>query len=194
MKKQNEIRSRCYHLILYPDDEKQVKIVDLIENEYNYAIILHDKDFIEGTTDYKKPHWHIILYFDNPKYLNSLAKELELAPNYIRTDELRKGLEYLIHKNHKDKYQYDVEEVSGPLKENLLSYLSNSIETEKTSTLYLYNIIDTFDGPISLKEIIPIIISQNLWSFFRRSQLTWFKLIDEHNLKFRIADKYYLKK
>lgn len=194
MKKQNEIRSRCYHLILYPDDEKHAKIVDLIENQYNYAIILHDKDFIEGTTDYKKAHWHIILYFDNAKFLNSLAKELELAPNYILTEELRKGLEYLIHKNHKDKYQYDVEEVSGPLKEKLLLYLSNSIETEKISTLYLYNIIDTFDGPISLKEIIPIIISQNLWSFFRRSQLTWFKLIDEHNLKFKIANKYYLKK
>lgn len=181
-----EIRSRCYHLILYPDDERQVKIVDLITNQYNYAIILHDKDLIDGTEETKKAHWHIILYFNNPKYLNSLANELELSPNYIRTDELRHGLEYLIHKNNKDKYQYNVDEVTGPLKENLLHYLSNSIENEKSSTLLLYNIIDTFDGPLSISELVPMIISNNLWSYFRRSQLTWFKLLEEHNRKYHL--------
>lgn len=194
MKKLEDIRSRCFHLILYPDDKNHLEIIDLIENHYNYAKILHDKDLIDGTENVKKPHFHIILYFSNAKYLSSLSKELKLAPNYIRTEELRSGLEYLIHKNNKDKYQYNVEEVDGPLKDNLLSYLSNSIENEKTSTLYLYNIINTFEGPISLSEIIPIIISQNLWSYFRRSQLTWFKLIDEHNFKFNIEEKYYLKK
>lgn len=193
--KESDIRSRCYHLILYPDDKEHVKAVDLITNHYNYAIILHDKDFIDGSTElYKKAHWHVILYFNNPKYLKPLAEELGITSNYIAPDELKKGLEYLIHKNHKNKYQYDIEEVSGPLKENLLSYLSNSIENEKTSTLYLFTIIDTFDGPITLKELVPIIISNNLWSYFRRSQLTWFKLIDEHNHKYFVKEKYYLKK
>lgn len=187
MKKINEIRSRCYHLILYPDDTEHVKIFDLITNNYNYASILHNKDLVDGTQELKKPHWHIILYFDNPKYLNSLANELEIKPNYIRVEELRKGLEYLIHKNHKDKFQYSIDEVNGPLKENLLNYLSKSIETEKTSILLLFSIIDTYEGPIKLEEILPIIIQNNLWSFFRRSQLTWFKLIEEHNRKYHLT-------
>ena len=183
-----KIRSRCYHLILYPDDTEHVKILDLIENNYNYAYILHDKDTIGQTDEVKKPHWHIILYFDNAKYLNSLAEELHIQPNYLRTEELKKGLEYLIHKNNKNKYQYDIEEVFGPLKENLNNYLNNSIETEKTSILLLFSLIDTFEGPITLEEFIPIVVKNNLWSFFRRSQLTWFNLIKEHNAKYHVKN------
>ena len=181
-----KIRSRCYHLILYPDDKEHVNAVDLITNNYNYAIILHDKDLIDGTNELKKPHWHIILYFSNARYLNSIAEELHIKPNYIKTDEIKRGLEYLIHKNHKDKYQYSIDEVDGPLKENLLNYLSKSIENENTSILLLFSLIDTFDGPIYLEDFIPLVIKNNLWSFFRRSQLTWFKLIEEHNRKYHI--------
>lgn len=183
-----KIRSRCYHLILYPEDKEHVKILDLIEDNYNYAYILHDKDTIGQTAEVKKPHWHIILYFENAKYLNSLAVELGISPNYLRTEELKKGLEYLIHRNHKNKYQYSIDEVFGPLKENLNNYLNSSIETEKTSILLLYSIIDTFEGPITLSEFIPVIVKNNLWSFFRRSQLTWFNLIKEHNAKYHVKN------
>lgn len=181
-----DIRSRCYHLILYPDDEKHCSIVDLITNNYNYGLILHDKDLIEGTQNIKKPHWHIILYFENAKYLSTLANELSLPPNYIRTEELRKGLLYLIHYNNKDKFQYSIDEVKGSLKENLLNYLSNSIEIEKTSILLLYGLINSSEGPIELADLLPVIVSNNLWSYFRRSQLTWFKLIEEHNRKYHL--------
>lgn len=181
-----DIRSRCYHLILYKEDLEQLRVLDMIEQHYNYASIEHDKDMYEGTTELKKPHYHVILYFDNPKYLSALSDELQLKPNYIKVDEKRKGLEYLIHKNDPDKYQYDIDEVHGPLKDDLLKYLNNSVSNEKTSTLYLFQIIDSFDGPISLNELIPIVLQNNLWSFFRRSQLTWFKLIDEHNRKYHL--------
>lgn len=181
-----DLRSRCYHLILYPDDEEHCKTLDLITNSYNYALILHDKDMLENSDTLKKAHWHVILYFQNAKYLNSLAEELQIKPNYIRTEELKKGLEYLIHKNNKDKYQYDVEEVKGPLRENLLNYLSKSLDTEKTSTLLLFSIIDNFDGPITFSELIPVVLQNNLWSYFRRSQLTWKLLIEEHNRKYHL--------
>ena len=181
-----DIRSRCYHLILYEEDLEQLRVLDMIEQHYNFGAIRHDKDMYDGTTELKKPHYHVILYFDNPKYLSSLSDELKLKPNYIKTDQLRKGLEYLIHKNNPEKFQYSVDEVYGPLKDNLLAYLSNSVSNEKTSTLFLFQIIDSFDGPIKLEELIPIVLQNNLWSFFRRSQLTWFKLIDEHNRKYHL--------
>ena len=157
----SEIRSRCYHLILYKEDLEHLRVIDSIEQHYNSAAIKHDKDIDELTNKVKKEHYHVILYFDNPKYLSSLCKELQLKANYIRTDELKRGLEYLIHKNHPDKYQYSIDEVYGPLKENLLNYLSKSIENEKTSTLLLYSIIDTYDGPISYSELIPIVIYES---------------------------------
>ena len=181
-----EIRSRCYHLILYKEDLDHLSVIDIIEQHYNYACILHDKDYSEKTGELIKEHYHYILYFDNAKYLSSLAEELGLKPNYIRTEELRKGLLYLIHYNHKNKYQYNVEEVEGPLKERLLNYLNNSVQNETSCITFLYNLITSYDGPINLSEILPSIIQNNLWSFFRRSQLTWFKLIEEHNRKYHL--------
>ena len=182
-----EIRSRCYHLVLYKEDLEHLRVIDLIEQHYNYACILHDKDLSEKTGDVKKEHYHYILYFENAISLNSLANQLELKPNYIRTEELRKGLLYLIHYNHKDKYQYSVDEVEGPLKDRLLNYLSSSIQNESTSINLLFNIINSFEGPIKLEDFIPIVLQNNLWSFFRRSQLTWFKLIEEHNRKYHLT-------
>lgn len=184
---EKNLRSRCYHLILYPDNEEHVKMLDLIETNYNYAYILHDKDFIADTGELKKAHWHVILYFEHAKLLSALAEELQIAPNYIRTEELRKGLFYLIHRNNKDKYQYSVSEVVGPLTDNLQKYLGTSVESEKTSVLLLFNYINSYEGPIYLQDLLPIIIKEDLWSYFRRSQLTWFKLMDEHNKKYHVA-------
>lgn len=185
-KKQSDIRSRCFHLVLYKEDNDHLNALDLIQNEYNFAYILHDKDIIEDTGELKKPHWHVILYFDNPHYLLSLAKDLGIKPNYIKTDELKKGLEYLIHKNNTDKYQYPIDEVKGPLKDKLLTFLGNSSQVEKQSILLLYQLINSFDGPIYLNDFIPLVLENNLWSFFRRSQLTWFKLLEEHNRSYHV--------
>lgn len=185
-KKQSDIRSRCFHLVLYKEDNDHLNALDLIQNEYNFAYILHDKDIIEDTGELKKPHWHVILYFDNPHYLLSLAKDLGIKPNYIKTDELKKGLEYLIHKNNPDKYQYPIDEVKGPLKDKLLTFLGNSSQVEKQSILLLYQLINSFDGPIYLNDFIPLVLENNLWSFFRRSQLTWFKLLEEHNRSYHV--------
>ena len=186
VKMENKIRSRCYHLILYPSDNKHIEILDLIENNYNYAYILHDKDNIANTGELKKAHWHVILYFDNAKYLNSLAEELGIQPNYIRTEELKKGLEYLIHKNNKDKTQYSIDEVNGPLKDRLNNFLARSIETENTSIMLLFEIINKYEGQLFIENLLPVVLQNNLWSYFRRSQLTWFKLIEEHNRKYHL--------
>lgn len=182
-----DIRSRCFHLVLYKEDLEQLRVIDTIEQHYNYACILHDKDYSDKTGELLKEHYHYILYFDNARTIKVLSEELQLKPNYIRTEELRKGLLYLIHYNHKDKYQYTVDEVEGPLKERLLNYLSSSIQNETTSITLLFNFINSFDGPIRLEELIPIVLQNNLWSFFRRSQLTWFKLIEEHNRKYHLT-------
>ena len=179
-------------MILYPDDKKTTNVLNIIEDNYNYALILHDKDYYEETGEIKKAHYHIIIYFENAKRLNTLSDELGLAPNYIRTEEIKKGLEYLIHKNNKDKYQYSIDEVRGPLKDRLQNFINKSIESENTSIMLLYEIINKYDGPIYLEYIIPVVLQNNLWSFFRRSQLTWFKLIEEHNRKYHANN--YLKK
>lgn len=176
-----KVRSRCYHLILYEEDLSHKNAMDYIEHHFDYCSILHDKDFDEATGEIKKAHYHFILYFDNPVYKSSLATQLNILPNYIQVESLKKGLLYLIHYNHKDKYQYSIDEVYGSLKDKLYSYLSNNIENENQCVILILNYLDSLDYYLSLHDFILYIVSNNLWSYYRRSQVTFLKLLQEHN-------------
>lgn len=177
-----KIRSRCYHLILYDEDLSHKNAIDFIQKNFDYAYILHDKDFDEATGELKKPHYHFILYFDNPVYKTSLAKQLDILPNYIQIESLKKGLLYLIHYNNKEKYQYSLDEVFGTLKDKIYTYLSNNVENENQCILIILNYLNSVNKKITLFEFIQYIVSNNLWSYYRRSQITFIKLLDEHNI------------
>lgn len=88
------------------------------------AYILHDKDtyskteaekignpLLEGTL--KPPHYHVVLSFANPVPSDYLSNTFGVAENFLgKVDRSVDGaFEYLIHKNHPDKYQYDVSEI-----------------------------------------------------------------------------------
>lgn len=176
-----KIRSRCYHLILYEEDISHKNAMDFIQKNFDYCCILHNKDFDEVTGEIKKAHYHYILYFDNPVYKSSLAKQLDILPNYIEVESLKKGLLYLIHYNNKEKYQYSIDEVSGTLKDKVYSYLSNNIENESQCVLVIINYLCSQERYVSLQEFVLYIVENNLWSYYRRSQITFLKLLQEHN-------------
>lgn len=183
-----KIRSRCYHLILYDEDITHKNALDFIEKNFNYACILHDKDIDEVTGELKKQHYHVILYFDNPVYLSSLAKQLNIKSNYIEVEELKKGLEYLIHKNNSDKFQYSIDEVFGTLKYKLYNYLNNNIENESQCVKLIISYFQDKLIPITLTDFILYLVENNLWSYYRRSQTTFLRLLDEHNRSLHIND------
>lgn len=95
------------------------KLIDLIENKLKpkkYALILHDKD-----TDEKgqpaEPHIHVMLSFENARYIDSISKLLGDKPQYIQAwqGDARNGYAYLIHATDKArmKHQYDISEVTA---------------------------------------------------------------------------------
>ena len=89
------VRSRCYALILYKDslDYDYNKVLEYIEqNVSKYAYIEHKAEKEET-----KEHTHVLLYFNNKKYLSSLSKELGISSNYIQVASLKPYLKYLIH-------------------------------------------------------------------------------------------------
>lgn len=182
-----KVRSRCYHLILYEEDITHKNALDYIQNNFNYACILHDKDFDEITGEIKKSHYHVILYFDNAVYLSSLAKQLGIKSNYIWVEELKKGLEYLIHKNNAEKFQYSIDEVFGTLKYKLYTYLNNNIENESQCVKLILSFFQDSSSPISLTDFILYLVNNNLWSYYRRSQTTFLRLLDEHNKALHIV-------
>jgi len=77
-----------------------------------YAYILHDKDREQG--DLIPPHYHFYLEFDNPIYVNSLARQLDIPANMIQKIISKRGiLSYLVHDNQPEKYQYELTDVTA---------------------------------------------------------------------------------
>ena len=91
-----------------------------------YAFIKHDKDVYENGVnkgEIKKPHYHCMIEYNNPNYdtLSGGSAKLKLLTtlrdniynclfiNPIRSE--RTFIRYFVHKDNKEKYQYDVNEI-----------------------------------------------------------------------------------
>ena len=126
-KKAKNKRAKLLCGILYPDDnEAHKKALSLILTKYNSLAINHNKDtFLFDVTDengetvhkkgdLKKAHYHIIVRFDNARYVSGFTKELGIEDNIIQTCSSFKG--YVIYCTHIDeplKYQYQASDFVG---------------------------------------------------------------------------------
>ena len=135
-------RSRKHCLLLYPlEDESHKNAIDYIKNNYDYALIVHDKDYYTETGEIKKSHTHIVLSFNNAKWNTAISEELGITSNYIQQcRNYENALDYLIHFNDDSKYQYSIDEVKGNLKNKLNKIINtdNKDENEKTIELIKY--------------------------------------------------------
>lgn len=120
--------------ILYPDDNINHKhALYIIQQKYDYLSIYHDKDkyifdvlddngsVIHQKGELKKPHYHILLHFNNPRYTSGVAKELQIEDNLLQ--KCSSADSYIIYLTHKDeplKHQYDVSDFSGTLIDKVL--------------------------------------------------------------------------
>lgn len=183
-----KVRSRCWVLVLYPDDPTHLDCIQkLQEGGYTYAAIKHDKDIWEDgdseehkAGEPKKEHFHIVLRFNNPRWIDSVADELGIKPNYIEQCRNRDAaLLYLVHEGFPNKYQYDVRDVSGPLAVNLHKLLVDDDEGQRVVTIV--NMIDSSPGVVRYREILLKACNAGLYGEFRRlgTGVKW--LIDEHN-------------
>lgn len=153
MKKRNiQTYNRTFSLILYEEDEKQMKALEYIRQNYKYAAILHTEDIIDKTTqEKKKAHYHVVLYIGkNPRNRDSIAKELEIAPNYIEGCNKKKMLLYLIHYENPEKYQYTTDIVEGPLKNELEEIIIQDIKSDNEK----------------LNEVIDLIENETIYDSF----------------------------
>ena len=189
-----KIKTRCWIMLLYPDDPMHVEcMAKLAQGGYTYAAILHDKDtWLEDENkehnagDPKKPHWHIVLRTQNPRWRDSVADELGIKANYLeRCTSRDAALLYLVHEGYPDKYQYDVADVFGSLKPNLEKLLADDDEGQRV--VAIVNMIDQSPGRVRYREILLKACNAGLYGEFRRlgSGVKW--LIDEHNEDFDIA-------
>ena len=184
-KKIEKFRDRTMALMLYPEDSTHVQAIEKIKESYDYAFILHDKDCDEDGV-VKKAHWHVVLRFKNQNWNSSIAKDLGIELNYIqKVKNFDNALQYLIHYNDSDKYQYDLSEVKGNLKNRLKEKINASNKTEGEKVMDLIEWIDSYDCIVSVKALARYCAENGYWAEFRRSASIFIKILDEHNMKFR---------
>lgn len=168
-------------LLLYLEDSSHKKALDYIKLNYDYAYIVHDKDYNEQG-EIKKSHVHVVVSFKNAKWNTAFAEEINLSENYIQSiRNYENCLEYLIHYNDTDKYQYDIEEVSGTLKQKLVKFLNNDEKDENEKTLELITYIQNYKGYLSITQFSYYCCSVGMWDVFRRAATIYLTIIQEHN-------------
>lgn len=121
-----KVRSRNYALLLYADNASHMRALEYIKTLYpahvGIAHKLLDDDgqvILEGEG---KLHYHVYLLFENPVWLTSICKKLELVTDlgepdtqFIRpiTGRLENALVYLIHLRNPEKEQYQLSDLFG---------------------------------------------------------------------------------
>lgn len=179
------VRSRTFELVLYPEDPRTAGVLARLDDEKEqYAGILHDKD-VDENGELKKPHYHILLTYDNARSLSSIAKRLCVAYNAVEAkDNAKQSMMYLCHRTAKsrNKWQYDTSALFGPLAERAAAVISDSDmrdEPESSRAAALLSIIVAPDGPRTVTQLVAVVVESGLWDVYRRAAYTWHKVLEE---------------
>ena len=111
------MKGKVCNAVVYVDSDSYdfrevLRSVGLVQGcEYYYA--LHDLD-IDEKGELKKPHYHIIMRFENDRQFSAVARDLGIPENMIeKSPSFKGGVQYLIHQNAPEKHQYDKSIISG---------------------------------------------------------------------------------
>lgn len=191
MKNVKNERSLYWCLVLYPEEDlSHKKAIEYIENHYSYASIIHDNDLNEDGT-LKKSHVHIVLRFSNYRWRNAISQELNITPNYLeKCKNLENALKYLVHINNPDKFQYEISQVHGDLKNKLLSYLKDKSLSESEQAKQLLLFIQDYPTSLSLSDFLIFCCDHGFYSIYRRNAYTFNKILEEHNFEILRKNQY----
>lgn len=197
---EKKIRSRLYSCVLYPEDKTQAHAIEQLKGSaYSAVGILHDKDIHineetgepiidpdTGKPQPKKPHYHFVIRFKNARYRSSLAKELQIQPNYLqKSSDFGSAVRYLLHLDHQNKYQYPKEELVGSLVTQAIEAMDDASEGQRA--IEILNIIDKHNGILSVTELIRSCALDGRWSDLRRGGQFFMAALTEHNDAIRNA-------
>ena len=173
-------RYYCIEIILYTDNSSHLELLDNLINKYDYAYILHDKD-TDDNGDLKKAHIHLLLFFSNARWGSSILKEIDIDnPNLIEFRENKaNAIQYLIHSNNHNKYQYDYTSIISNI--DLSLYFNRFTDKETSDIAIILDFIENYNGIIYFNNLYQFVINNNLWSTYRRNYSIIKDLIHEHN-------------
>lgn len=132
--KKKDERTRNWTILVYPSSAPKDwrEILDNIHVPWIEGP-LHDKDLNpDGTT--KKPHWHIILVFDEKKAFHQIEKIADKLNSPIpkKVESLRGMVRYLIHKDNPEKHQYPKSQIKNHGVDDLEKYFQTASSQRQT--------------------------------------------------------------
>lgn len=140
-----------------------------------YAMILHDRDMKDDGT-FKTPHIHLVADMKSAKrlstFLGEIATLLDLNPLAVSIEKyvsFEAALQYLIHKNDTDKYQYSEERIIHNIeKDNFRLYMDCDTKRDDYG-----KIIDACYACDTLKDVISMLGLQFFTRYHRAVSITW---------------------
>ena len=118
--------------------EKINKILQDLTGTATVWVINHDKDIDTETGELIENHTHILLEYETPRKIGTVANLLEVEPNFIELVKSKKALiRYLTHKDDTDKYQYDDQEVMTNSTIKYADYVMGSNLSDKEIAQYI---------------------------------------------------------
>ena len=171
-------RSRKHCLLLYSDNQEHMEALEKIKLMYDCAYILHDKDVVGESGEILKPHYHIVISTDNQTWNTAIASELGIETRFLqKLQNEKRALEYLIHWNTPNKYQYDIKEVAGNLVKRLERYLQEEVP-ESVKVLKIISYIEK-TKPKRIKDLVFYCCKENLYDVMRRNANLFIQMMNE---------------
>lgn len=147
----------------------------------NYAYILHDKD-LDADNKIKKLHIHFLIFFPYQKTDTAVSKQLDIPISNIRKIDNKVGaIRYLIHLDHKDKYQYNFDNIISNF--DISIYFNTKTDKSNKEGINVLQLIDYINQKdyTTLEDLIYYAIQNGLYSDLRRNQNIIIKLLYTKN-------------
>lgn len=197
-----KIKSKIFSSVLYEDSTSynyEEILKNIKANSVQYAYIVHDKDEVtlndleeqEGIEEVqlkyvgekKKKHTHVVWIVDNSIQLGLAANIMGIPSNYVKKVKNKVGaLQYLIHKNNPEKYQYEPECIVTNI-ENFRKKYTEDLEGI-VKAIKIMDFIDSIEGPVTISAVARWSTENYCWDEFRRGQHLFTAIIKEHNFKY----------
>lgn len=161
-------RTRNYATVVYPESAPE-NWQELLASKFVPAFIspLHDKDINPGGEP-KKPHFHVMIMFDNVKTKEQAQEVFSLIGGVgcEVVNSLRGYARYLCHLDNPEKAQYEPETVRALCGADYVSVIG--LVTDKYK---------------AISEIIDFCVEQDIYSFSklleycRNERFDWFRVL-----------------
>lgn len=159
-------RYRTFIFILYPDstDYDYNEVINYIKGEIKYYVyIMHQPEKEE-----KKVHTHVLVYFDNPRYADALAKKLGIDLHYINLPLSTRGyVRYMTHLSYPEKRQYNINDlqISKSYLKNVYQFFNDEkLDIEVLEDIYQFIDDHKYLNAIELEKQLSLFVCSSSYN------------------------------